>query len=150
MNSTDDIVWHIPDIQRGYILHLSPFCTSSQSRFIVFPPFLRPPAPRDAGATQIFSPQNVGKSDPLETRTRKAAPSSLTVSFSVIHRLPFPSLHPTLLFLWPFYFTPIVVNPARSVGGILKAALLSVFSSPSLRCGPVLMYTSHFIEVCTL
>ncbi len=80
----------------------------------------------------------------------KAAPSSLTVSFSVIHRLPFPSLHPTLLFLWPFYFTPIAVNPARSVGGILKAALLSVFSSPSLRCGPVLMYTSHFIEVCTL
>lgn len=64
-----------------------------------------------------------------------------------------PSLHPALLFLWPFYFTPIAVNPARSQGGILKAALLSAlqyffFALPSFSL--TLMCTSRFIEVCRL
>lgn len=68
---------------------------------------------------------------------RKASPGSLPVSFPAIRKLPFLYVHlePTLLLLLPFYFTPIAVNPARSLGGIRKAALLSaacVFSSPSL------------------
>lgn len=50
---------------------------------------------------RFFFSRNVGKSNPLETRNRKPAPSSLTVSFSVIHRLPFPSLH---LSVPPFCF----------------------------------------------
>ncbi len=107
-------------------------------------------SPRRRSNPDLFSSKRWQKR--IEMRTRKAAPSSLTVSFSVIHRLPshLSSLRPALLFLWPLYFTPIAVNPARSLGGILKAALLSVFSSPSLPCSPGLMYTSHFIEVCML
>lgn len=41
---------------------------------------------------------------------RKLAPTSLMITFSVIHRTPPPHPIPTPLLLLPFYITPIAVN----------------------------------------
>lgn len=84
----------------------------------------------------------------VERRGRKAAPRSLTVSFPAIRKLPFLYVHlaPTLLFLLPFYFTPIAVNPARSLGGILKAALLSAALCFSCALPPLRSYPQVYFS----